>query len=75
MTQRQDQRAAPAHNVSCPFKVGELVMFKNRCQFTSGGMPVQAVDANMFDVRIQVGGLWWTPECFIRHSEWLALSR
>ena len=52
------------------FKVGDLVMFRNRCQTTEGGMRVQAVDENMFDTRLKVDGQWWVPENFMPYEEW-----
>ena len=53
-----------------PFKEGDLVMFRNRCQLTAGGMRVQEVDINMFDVRLRVGDRWWVPENFISLEQW-----
>lgn len=54
----------------CQFKVGDYVMFAKRCQTTSGGMPVQAVNTNMFDTRLKVDGQWWSPECFVSLEAW-----
>ena len=53
------------------FKVGDLVMFRKRCQVTECGMPVQAVDENMFDVRLKVNDQWWVPENFMPYDEWV----
>lgn len=53
-----------------PFPVGSRVMFANRCQTGSGGMRVDEVAANMFDVRLKVEGRWWPPGCFVAFSDW-----
>lgn len=58
-----------------PFNVGDLVMFKNRCQPSAGGMPVEAVDSNMFDTKIKVAGQWWSPTAFVSHEGWLQAQR
>jgi hypothetical protein len=53
-----------------PFKVGDRVMFANRTQITSGGMPIEIVDTNMFDTLLKVDGKWWPTTCFIPLDEW-----
>ena len=53
-----------------PFQVGDRVMFARRCQTTTAGMPVEAVDITMFDVRLRVNGQWWVPECFMPFEQW-----
>ncbi len=55
-----------------PFNVGDLVMYRNRCQTTSGGMRVEEVDISMFDVRLKVDGKWWTPASFMPLAQWRA---
>lgn len=53
-----------------PFPVGSRGMFATRCQTGSGGMRVDEVDANMFDVRLKVEGRWGSPVCFVTFSDW-----
>ena len=67
--QAKSMQGSPAYTES-PFKVNDLVMFKSRAQTTGGGMRVEEVDSNMFDIRIKVDGNWWTPGCFISFEEW-----
>ncbi len=55
-----------------PWKEGDLVMFKSRCQTGVGGMRVEAVDTNMFDSRVKVDGKWWASGCFISFEAWKA---
>lgn len=57
------------------FNVGDLVMFKNRCQVSAGGMRVEEVDSNMFDTKLKVNGQWWSPTAFIRREDWLRAQR
>jgi hypothetical protein len=52
------------------FKVGDLVMFKNKAQNCTSGMEIEEVDSNMFDTLLKVKGLWWTPGCFQPFEEW-----
>jgi hypothetical protein len=66
MTQSSSTAAYP----TCPFKAGDRVMFSRRCQTTAGGMPVEDVDINMFDVLLKVDGKWWHPESFMTFEEW-----
>ena len=59
-------------NDETTFKVGDLVMFKNRTQITTGGMPVQEVNTNLFDTLLMVNSQWWRPSAFISLDEWKA---
>lgn len=61
--------------LSSPFKVGDLVMFRNRCQHTEAGMRVEEVDFTLFGVRLKVDHKWWVPENFMSHSEWVKQCR
>lgn len=54
------------------FQVNDLVMFRMRCQTTSAGMRVEAVDSNMFDTRYKVNGQWWMAANLIPFDEWKA---
>lgn len=56
------------------FKVGDLVMFKNRTQITSSGMEVEEVSTNMFDTLLKVNHQWWRPTNFISLDEWKSTS-
>ena len=52
------------------FKVGDLVMFKNRANFTSDGMKVEEVNSNVFDTLLKVDSKWWRPGSFIALEDW-----
>ena len=54
------------------FQVDDLVMFRMRCQTTSAGMRVEAVDSNMFDTRYKVNGQWWLAANLMPFDEWKA---
>lgn len=54
------------------FQVDDLVMFRMRCQTTSAGMRVEAVDSNMFDTRYKVNGQWWMAANLMPFDEWKA---
>lgn len=54
------------------FQVNDLVMFSRRCQTTSAGMRVEAVDSNMFDTRYKVNGQWCMSANLIPFDEWKA---
>lgn len=57
------------------FKVGDLVMFANRCQTSPCGMRVDEVNTNMFNTLLKVDGKWWVPECFITYDAWVNRAR
>lgn len=52
------------------YAVGDEVMFAKRCQTSAGPMRIQEVDVTMFDVRLKVGGQWWSPGAFMPYPEW-----
>ena len=52
------------------FQVNDLVMFRMRCQTTSAGMRVEAVDSNMFDTWYKVNGQWWMAANLMPFDEW-----
>jgi hypothetical protein len=56
--------------VESPFKVGDRVAFARRAQSSMGGMVVQEVNANMFDVLLKVDDKWWHPASFIPFEQW-----
>ena len=45
-------------------------MFRMRCQTTSVGMCVEAVDSNMFDTWYNVNGQWWMATNLMPFDEW-----
>ena len=52
------------------FKIGERVMFAKRCQNTSGGMKVEAIDETLFGMRFKVDDKWWVEANFITFAQW-----
>jgi len=60
---------------TCPFNVGDRVMFKNRVQTTTVGMVITKIDYTLFGPRIQIDHeySWWVPGNFITFKEWKEL--
>jgi len=58
---------------TCPFNVGDRVMFKNRVQTTTVGMRIEEIDYTLFGVRLKVEGKWWSPGNFTSFKEWKEL--